>query len=88
VSTYELTFRPSAYRAFGKLDPVIKRRVGPAIDALRENPRPRGSKRLSGQDDVWRIRVGAYRIVYAIEDDRLLVMVVRIGPRGSVYRSL
>ncbi|HEX9094316.1 MAG TPA: type II toxin-antitoxin system RelE/ParE family toxin [Coriobacteriia bacterium] len=88
MPSYELKFRPSAYRAFARLDPVIKRRVAPALDALRDEPRPRGAKKLSGVDDVWRIRVGAYRIVYAIEDDRLLIMIVRIGPRGSVYRDL
>ena len=83
---YEIEFRPPAYRAFAKLDPIIKRRLAPALNALREDPRPQGAKRLKGAGDVWRIRVGAYRVVYVIEDDRLVVVVVRIGPRGSVYR--
>ncbi|MBA4370583.1 MAG: type II toxin-antitoxin system mRNA interferase toxin, RelE/StbE family [Coriobacteriaceae bacterium] len=84
---YELEFRPSAYRQFAKLDAAIKRRVSPAIEALRVDPRPVGAKHLCGPDDAWRIRVGAYRIVYTIQDDRLLVLVLKLGHRRNVYRG-
>ena len=56
------------------------------MDALAANPRPKGVKKLSGPDDLYRIRVGDYRIVYQIHDDRLIVLVVRIGHRKDVYR--
>ncbi len=56
------------------------------MDGLAVNPRPKGVKKLSGLDDLYRIRVGDYRIVYQIHDDRLIVLVVRIGHRKDVYR--
>ena len=56
------------------------------MDALAANPRPRGVKKLTGLDDLYRIRVADYRIVYQIQDDRLIVLVVRIGHRKDVYR--
>mgnify|MGYP001580816136 FL=1 len=56
------------------------------MDALAATPRPKGVKKLTGTDDLYRIRVGDYRIVYQIHDDRLIVLVVRIGHRRDVYR--
>lgn len=56
-----------------------------AIDALAVNPRPPGCLKLSGPTDEWRVRVGDWRIVYRIEDGRLVVVVVRVGVRGGVY---
>jgi mRNA interferase RelE/StbE len=59
-----------------------------AIRSLADDPRPPGCKRLSGHDALYRIRVGDWRIIYAIEDDKLIVLIVEIGPRGRVYRGL
>ncbi|MCX7288549.1 MAG: type II toxin-antitoxin system RelE/ParE family toxin [Rhodobacterales bacterium] len=56
-----------------------------AIDALSETPRPPGCLKMSGPGEEWRIRVGDWRIVYRIEDGRLVVVVVRVAPRSGVY---
>ena len=56
------------------------------IEGLRDDPRPAGAEKLVGAE-LYRLRQGAYRIVYAIEDGRLVVIVVRIGQRRHVYRS-
>ena len=56
-----------------------------AIDALAANPRPVGCVKLAGRDD-YRIRVGDYRVVYAVDDDERLVLVARIAHRREVYR--
>jgi len=56
------------------------------MDALAINPRPKGVKKLTGLDSLYRIRTGDYRIVYQVRDDRLIVLVVRIGHRKDVYR--
>ena len=59
---------------------------GSPIDQLAENPRPQGCKKLKGDDNLWRVRAGDYRIVFSIHDDLLLVLVIRIAHRREVYR--
>lgn len=56
------------------------------IDALAENPRPTGCQPLQGVSGAYRVRVGDFRILYQIEDDRLIVLVTDIGSRGQIYR--
>ncbi|MGH3764163.1 MAG: type II toxin-antitoxin system RelE family toxin [Pseudonocardiaceae bacterium] len=63
-------------------------RVLRKVAALADDPRPSGAIRLVGTDELWRIRIGDYRVVYTIEDDRLVVIVVRIAGRGKVYRDI
>lgn len=63
----------------------MRERVGEAIDGLAAEPRPRGAVKLAGRDD-FRIRVGDYRIVYAVDDKKRLVLVARIAHRREVYR--
>lgn len=58
------------------------------VAALADDPRPPGATRLVGADDLWRIRIGDYRVVYAIEDDHLLVIIVRVAGRGKAYRDI
>jgi hypothetical protein len=60
----------------------------PATAALGDNPRPPGCVKLAGADDLWRIRVGQYRVVYAIREAELLVLVARVAHRRDVYRGL
>ena len=61
-------------------------RVVNAIRKLARNPRPRGCRKLRDYSDVYRIRVGVFRILYSIEQVRLLVLVLKIGHRRDVYR--
>ncbi len=57
------------------------------LRALAEDPRPRGCKKLAGREDIWRVRVGDYRVLYQILDDALLVLVVRVRHRKDVYEE-
>jgi len=85
MAKYEIVFRKSVAK---DLDPIPKRdvqRIINAIHALAENPRPLQSLKLSG-DEKYRLRCGVYRILYLIEDVRLVVCVVKIGHRKDVYR--
>ncbi len=62
-------------------------RVAAAIRSLADDPRPPGATKLSPFDPpAWRLRVGDYRIVYEVDDDRVLVIAVNVAPRGEVYR--
>ena len=67
-------------------DARLKRRVADAIDALMMNARPPGCVKLAGDEDVWRVRVGDYRILYEIYEGRLTVLVIRIAHRREAYR--
>lgn len=68
-------------------DPRGYRRVVAAIRSLAEEPLPAGVTKLTGFDPpAWRVRVGQYRIVYEIDEDELVVVVVNVAPRGEVYR--
>jgi mRNA interferase RelE/StbE len=83
---YRTEFLPSAARAFEKLPLVARRRVARAIDGLTLNPRQVGAHKLSGSEDVWRLRVGDYRVLYQVGDATLLVLIVKLGHRREVYR--
>jgi mRNA interferase RelE/StbE len=71
-----------------RLDATTRNRVLVALQDLEDNPRPPSAQRLHGIRDYWRIRVGNWRVIYTIEDQQLVVLVVKIGHRGDVYRRL
>ena len=84
---YRIELRPAARKALHGLPQRAQRAIGLKIDALKSDPYPPGVKKLSGSD-LHRVRVGDYRIVYEVKGAVLLVLVVRIGTRGEVYRGL
>jgi mRNA interferase RelE/StbE len=83
---YTIEFTRRAEKDFRAFPPEIRRRLAPKIDALKQNPRPRGVKSLEGPDGILRMRVGDYRILYQVLDDRLVVLLVKIGHRREIYR--
>jgi mRNA interferase RelE/StbE len=84
--SYQVTLAPSAARQMRKLDPHMRRRVQGAIELLSANPRPPAATRLVGGAGEWRVRTGDYRIVYAIHDNQLLVLVVSVGHRKEIHQ--
>ena len=82
---HEVRLHPEAVRAFRRLRGRVRDRIESAIDGLAAEPRPHGAVKLAGRDD-FRIRVGDYRIVYAVDDTERLVLVARIAHRREVYR--
>ncbi len=85
--TYRITIARGAAKTFRGLHPQVATRLKVAIRALAEDPRPLGSLQLSGGQGECRIRVGDYRIVYDIQDDELVVLVLHVGHRREVYRA-
>ncbi len=83
---YEIRLTKRVERQLSKLVPEVQVRLKLAIDTLEENPRPDGVKKLKGKDNQYRIRVGDYRIIYTIEDQKLLIVVVQLGARSDVYK--
>ncbi|MDQ2874666.1 MAG: type II toxin-antitoxin system RelE/ParE family toxin [Actinomycetota bacterium] len=84
MSAYRIELRPAAARSLRKLDPQVRRRVQGAIALLAQDPRPPGARALRGRPGL-RVRVGDYRIICTVEEDVLLVVVVRLGHRRDVY---
>ena len=83
----EITRR--AKRDFRRLPREQQRRIWDAVQALAVQPRPPGCKRLAGEEALYRIRVGGYRVLYTVEDaPDYVVVVYYAGPRHSVYRNL
>jgi len=74
-----------AARAYRRLHDPLRARITAAIDSLADDRRPTGTVRLAGRDD-YRIRVGDYRIVYAVDDESRVVIIARIAHRRDVYR--
>lgn len=85
---YAIEFKPSAARDFSNLPKSVQKKLAPKINALAANPRPHGAVRLSGSEDLYRIRSGDYRVVYEIRDAVLIVLIVKIGHRREIYRGL
>jgi mRNA interferase RelE/StbE len=85
---YRIEFAKPAVKQFAKLPQNIRQRVSDRIETLAVVTRPAGCKKLVDTESLYRLREGDYRIIYQVEDDVLLVLVVRIGHRGDVYRNL
>jgi len=85
---YAVTFKASALKQVEKLPRATARRVMDRTTALSGNPRPAGSVKLAGGGDLWRLRVGDYRIVYLIDDAGQKVDVRIVAHRRDVYRGL
>ncbi|HAX76462.1 MAG TPA: type II toxin-antitoxin system mRNA interferase toxin, RelE/StbE family [Cyanobacteria bacterium UBA11372] len=85
--SYEVGFKPAALRQLRKLDADVQVLIVAAIESLAEYPRPEGCKKLKGETDLYRIRVAnKYRVVYQIQDNQLLITVVKVGHRRDIYR--
>jgi mRNA interferase RelE/StbE len=82
--TYRVQIQPPARKQLEKLDHQVRERVGRAIDALADNPRPQGCKHLVGRP-AYRIRVGDWRVIYEVHDGLLLVLVLELGHRREIY---
>jgi mRNA interferase RelE/StbE len=83
---YTVALAPAADRQFRKLPALIRQRLKRHIDSLATAPRPAGTIKMHGEPDLYRIRVGDYRIVYYVWDQKHEVLVVKIGDRREVYR--
>lgn len=85
---WRIIFQRQPEKMMRRLPKEIRPRLDRAILALTENPRPPGCVKLISNEDLYRIRVGDWRVIYAIEDDELIILVVEIAPRGEAYRDL
>jgi mRNA interferase RelE/StbE len=85
---YEIEFKPAALRELSRLGRDLQERVAAAIDALGTNSCPPGSRKLRGASNLYRIRIGDYRVVYAINEETTSLLIIRIRHRATAYRRL
>ena len=83
--TYATEILRPAQKQLSKIQRQEQQRIIESIRSLADNPRPAGCRKLSARP-AWRIRIGEYRVIYEINDDRLLVLVITIGHRREAYR--
>jgi len=84
--SHRIEWRPAAVKVVESLPRDVARRIYRRVEDLADDPRPNGSEKLAGGEDEYRVRVGAYRVIYSVHDAVLLVLVLRIGHRREVYR--
>ena len=87
MTRYVVTVVPAVEKQLNGLrDRALRARLYAAIAGLRDDPRPPGVKKMVGSADEWRVRVGTWRVVYRVDDGRLVVLVAKAGSRADVYR--
>ena len=84
---YSILLAPSAERQLKAFPQAVQKRLIKRLKTLQVNPRPQGVKKLTGEDDLYRVREGSYRIIYTIREKALIVLVLKIGDRKEVYSS-
>ena len=85
---HRIEVSPAAARQLKKIDRRLLAQIAEKIDSLADDPRPYGCEKLSGYENLYRVRVGDHRIVYGVEDRRVLVAVLKVGNRAQVYQRL
>ena len=86
MATYRIRISRTAERQLEALAAEGRRRVARAVRTLANDPIPRGCRKLTGYDDVYRIRVGPYRVLYSVNASALIVLVLKVGHRKDMYR--
>lgn len=85
MGRFELRFKPSVAKDLRGVPKSDIRRLLNRIESLRDEPRPAGCEKLTGRE-LYRIRQGVYRVVYSVDDDRVVIEVIKVGHRRDVYR--
>lgn len=86
MAAYDVAFARSARKELEGLTQPLRMRVFRRIERLVDDPRPAGCRKLEGADDLWRIRIGDYRVIYAVDDSRHAVDVIAVRHRSDAYR--
>nr|BAJ48236.1 plasmid stabilization system protein [Candidatus Caldarchaeum subterraneum] len=83
---YRVVLSRRAYRTLGTLDKTVRKRIVEKLDELGDNPYPRGCIKIHEKNDIYRIRVGDYRVLYKIDNKQTTILIIKIDHRETVYR--
>lgn len=86
MASYSVELTRTAEKQLRRIAKRDRNRLVEAIRGLADRPRPHGARKLQGYDDVYRVRVGQYRVVYEILEDRVIVIVLKVGHRKDIYK--
>ena len=86
MASYSVELTRTAEKQLRRIAKRDRNRLVEAIHGLADKPRPHGARKLQGYDDVYRIRVGQYRVVYEVFDDRVILIVLKVGHRKDIYK--
>ena len=86
--SYRIEVKKSAAKALKKIPKLDRKRIGKKIDSLAEKLPSPDTTKMKGNNPFHKVRVGDYRIVYEIQDDVLLILIVKVGHRKDIYRNL
>ena len=86
MARFELRFKPSVAKDLRGIPKTDVRRLLKRIEALCDEPRPPGCEKLTGHE-LYRIRQGVYRVVYSVDDSKVVIEVIKVGHRREVYRA-
>ncbi len=86
MGDFIITFARSARKELEALDILIVNRIFPKIEMLVEDPRPSNCRKLQGEKNLWRIRIGDYRVIYAIHEKERVIDIIGIRHRSDAYR--
>jgi mRNA interferase RelE/StbE len=86
MADYSIVFARSARKELESLPARLVQRIFPTIEELAKEPRPRGCRKLTTEKNLWRIRVGDYRVIYAIDDDKQAIDIIAVRHRSKAYQ--
>jgi mRNA interferase RelE/StbE len=86
MTEYNITFARSARKELEDLDASTVKRIFPKIENLSQNPRPHNCVKLQGRGNLWRIRIGVYRVIYTVDDSKKLIDIIAVRHRRDAYR--
>ena len=84
--SYSIEFKPAALRQLRRISKENQKQIGQKIESLKQNPLPDGVKKLTGSNNLFRVRIGDYRIIYTIESEKFIVLIIAVGHRREIYR--
>jgi mRNA interferase RelE/StbE len=86
MADYYIVFARSARKELESLSAKLVQRIFPTIEALAKEPRPKGCRKLTSEKNLWRLRVGDYRVIYTIDDDKAAIDIIAVRHRSKAYQ--
>ncbi|MBI3127927.1 MAG: type II toxin-antitoxin system RelE/ParE family toxin [Candidatus Tectomicrobia bacterium] len=87
MATYTVRIKRQALKQMRRLPTRIRQQAETIIDSLEEEPTPAGARKLRGRANTWRVRFAeSYRLIYEVRRSELIVLVLKVGPRGDIYK--